>query len=94
MSSEADRRTAQEAVAAYHEAELARLVEGVGEAIDGFRSGKLDAFAVDEAFFQYSRAARELWKFCNSRSVDLTVSLIIGNRPSIDWWERGALRKR
>lgn len=94
MSSKADRRAAQEAVAAYHEAELARLVERVGEAIDGFRSGKLDAFAVDEALFQYSRAAKELWKFCNSGSVDLTVSFIMGNQPSIDWWERGAPRKR
>ena len=44
MSSKAERRAAREAVAAYHEAELAKLVERVGEAIDAFRSGQLDAF--------------------------------------------------
>ncbi len=53
------------AVAAYHEAELAVLVQRVGTAIDRFRNGELDAFDVDKVLFQYSRAAKELWKFCH-----------------------------
>lgn len=94
MSSEADRRAAREVVAAYHKAELAYLVERVGQAIDGFRSGQMDAFEVDQALFQYSRAATELWKFCNTGSAELTASLINRNEPSIDWWERGAPKRR
>ena len=93
MSSKAERRAAREAVAAYHEAELVKLVERVGEATDGFRSGQLDAFEVDQVLLQYSRAAKELWKFCNLGSVELTASLINRDEPSIDWWERGAPRR-
>lgn len=86
MSSKAERRAAREAVAVYHEAELTRLVDRVGEAIDGFRSGQLDAFEVDQVLLQYSRAAKELWKFCNLGSVELTASLITRDGPPIDWW--------
>jgi hypothetical protein len=63
MSSKSERRAAQETVAAYHEAELAGLIEYVGGAIDRFRGGELDAFDVDRVIFQFSRAAKELWKF-------------------------------
>jgi hypothetical protein len=48
----------------YHGARLGELVERVAEAIDGFRAGELDAFAIDDVIHQYHRAARELWKFC------------------------------
>lgn len=81
-------------MATYHETELARLVERVGEAINGFRTGELDAFEVDEVLFHYSRAAKELWKFCNIGSVELTASLITRDEPSVDWWERGTPRRR
>lgn len=47
-------------MAAYHESQLAALVERVGAAIDRYRDGELDAFGVDQAIFQYSRAAKEL----------------------------------
>lgn len=94
MSSKAERQAAREAVAAYHEAELAKLVERVGEAIDAFRSGQLDVFEVDRVLCQYSRAAKELWKFCDLGSIELTASLINRDGPSVDWWERGAPRRR
>lgn len=93
MSSKAERRAARGAVAAYNEAELAKLVERVGEAVDGFRTGQLDAFEVDQVLFQYSRAAKELWKFCNLGPAELTASLITSD-PPIDWWERGTPRRR
>ena len=57
----------------HHGAKLAELVVHVAEAIDRFRGGELDAFDVDEVLFQYSRAARELWKFCNVGDVELTA---------------------
>ena len=79
-------------MAAYYEAELARLVTHVAEAIDRFRSGELKAFDVDEVLFQYSRAAKELWKFCNIGNVQVTAGQLHG-APPIDWWERGTPRR-
>jgi hypothetical protein len=79
-------------VAAYHEAALGELVAHVAAAIDDFRNGDLDAFEVDRALFHYSRAAKELWKFCNMTEIEWTADLM-RESPSIDWWERGA-RKR
>lgn len=48
-----------------HESNLVGLVAHVAETTDRFRIGELDAFDVDRVLFQYSRAARELWKFCD-----------------------------
>lgn len=76
-------------MAAYHEESLGELVEHVGAAIDEFRGGDLDAFEVDRALFQYSRAVRELWKLCVMVDVELAAGLIRDHRPA-DWWERGA----
>jgi len=93
VSAKSDRHVAREAVADYHERQLAALVGRVGAAIDRFRDGELDALGVDQALFQYSRAAKELWKFCNLGDPELTAK-IMRERPAIDWWERGAPRKR
>ncbi|WP_159083590.1 hypothetical protein [Nocardioides terrigena] len=92
MSQKSDRQQARETVATYHEAELAGLVAHVAEAIDRFRSGELKAFDVDEVLFQYSRAAKELWKFCNIGNVQVTEGQLHG-APPIDWWERGTPRR-
>ena len=35
------------------------------------RSGELNAFDADQVIFQYSRAATELWKFCNLSDAEL-----------------------
>jgi len=66
---------------------LAELVEHVGRAIDRFRAGELDAFAADRVLFQYSRSAKELWKFCNLSDVEMIAQDVV-DRPSIDWWEK------
>lgn len=79
-------------VAGYHEAKLAELVAHVAEAIDRFRADELDAFRVDEVLFQYSRAAKELWKFSNIGDVEVAASQL-QQGPPIDWWERGAPRR-
>ncbi|MDN5789350.1 MAG: hypothetical protein L0H25_00580 [Micrococcales bacterium] len=89
----AERRTAREKVAAYHEEQLGRLVEHVASAIDRYRAGELDAFDVDAVTFQYSRAAKELWKFCNLTSIEIAARVIAEQLPT-DWWERGAPRER
>lgn len=93
MSSKSERRAAREAVAAYHEARLAALVHRVGEAVDRFRAEELDAFEADQVIFQYSRAAKELWKFCNLPDVEFTARMI-GDRAPADWWDRGAPSRR
>ena len=93
MSTKAERQAAREAVAAYHTARLAELIRHVGEAVDRFRAGELDAFETDQVIFQYSRAAKELWKFCNLTDVVLTAKLI-GERAPGDWWERGAPKQQ
>ena len=80
-------------VAAYHEAALFELVTHVAEAIDRFRPDELDAFDVDHVLFQYSSAARELWKFCNMTDVELTAHHLREGQ-SVDWWERGAPKER
>jgi hypothetical protein len=71
---------------------LAELVEHVGGVIDSFRAGELDAFAADRVLYQYSRSAKELWKFCNLADVEMTAQDVV-DRPPIDWWKRGALKR-
>lgn len=63
-ATKAERRAARERVSAYYEAELAKLVEHVAQAIAGYRAGELDVLDVDEVIHRYSKGTRELWKFC------------------------------
>ena len=91
MATNSERQAARDAVAAYHEARLAELVEHVGRAVDSFRAGELDAFAADRILYQYSRSAKELWRFCNLTHVEIVAQTILDGSP-IDWWERGALK--
>lgn len=80
-------------MAAYHEAQLGQLVARAGDGIDGFRTEQLDAFEVDRILFQYSRAAKELWKFATLGDAEFAANLIL-QRPPIDWWQRGAPTKQ
>lgn len=93
MSAKSDRRAARETVAAYHEEQLGELVRHVKQAAERFQAGEIDAFEVDEVVFQYSRAAKELWKFCNLGQVEFTAR-IVRDEPPGDWWDRGARRRR
>ncbi len=79
-------RAASDAVAAYHKARLAELTARPGQALDNFRPGELDAFAADHSLYQYSRSARELWKFRNLTQVEIAAQAVV-DRPTIDWWE-------
>jgi hypothetical protein len=93
VSDKSERRAARSVVAEYHQAELDGLVARVGEAIDRYRAGDLDAFDVDQVLFQYSRAAKKLWKYCNYLQVGMAAAMI-REQPPHDWWERGAPRQR
>src|SRR5215203_2181208 len=59
--SKAERRAARAAVGAYHEAELARLIEHVREGLARLDAGEIDAFELDELIHHYKRAAQKLW---------------------------------
>jgi hypothetical protein len=93
VSDKAQRRAARLAVEDYHQAQLRELVARVGQAVDRYRAGELDAFDVDQVLFQYSRAAKELWKFCNTLQVEVAAQ-VIREQPPSDWWERAAPRHR
>jgi len=93
MTRKSERAEAVERIGAYHEEQLALLLDRAGEAIRRFQAGDLDAFDADAELFQYGRAAKKLWTFCNSGEVISTAALI-AEGPVIDWWERGTFRRR
>jgi len=93
VSAKSDRRAAREAVAAYHEEQLGELVRHVKVAVQHFEAGELNAFEVDALIFQYSRAAKELWKFCSLGNIEIAARIVRDERPG-DWWDRGAPRRR
>lgn len=65
------------------------------------RAGEHDAYDVDEVLHQYSRAARELWKFCwlagagagVQRTARVLREMEAEGEP-VDWWQLGARRER
>ncbi len=63
-STKAERRAARERVSSDYDAELAKQVEQVEQAIARYRVGQIDVRDVDEVIRRYTKAARELWKFC------------------------------
>ena len=101
MATNAERRAARERVSAYHQAQLAKLLNHVGAAIDHYRTGEIDAYAVDEKIHHYHRAATELWKICFAHGggthaefiADLLDRMTADAEP-IDWWERATPRRR
>ena len=94
VGSKTERQAARALVAVYHEARLADLIEHVAEALDRYRVGEVDAYAVDETIHQYHRAAQELWKFCwcggvgaNMEIVARTLEQLTEAGEPVDWWE-------
>jgi hypothetical protein len=95
VGTKAERRAARERVGAYHEAQLVELIEYISAAVDRYRIGEIDAYAVDETIHHYYRAARELWKFCWSGGVGTHIEMIAHlldrmatDGETINWWER------
>jgi hypothetical protein len=98
MGTTAQRRAARERVAAYHEEQLGTLIARVAGVIDRYRAGEVDAFAVDETIHQYHRATQRLWAFCwaagSGAHVEFVADTIDRLPEPIDWWQRGAPRRR
>jgi hypothetical protein len=90
--SKAERRAARAAVGAYHEAELARLLEHVREGLARYDAGEIDAFELDDLIRHYKRATQKLWSFCNGgRSQIYSTAKMLewqheeGELPN--WWD-------
>jgi hypothetical protein len=95
VGSKTERQAARALVAAYHEARLADLIEHVADELDRYRTGEVDAYAVDETIHQYHKAAQELWKFCWSGGVGANIEIVARTLEqlteageTVDWWER------
>ena len=93
MSTPPAPRSARDQVTQYHQAKLDELLGHVEDAVHAWRAGEVDAFETDQVIHRYSRAAKELWKFCNLADADFTAPLI-ADRDPIDWWEPAAPRRR
>jgi hypothetical protein len=100
-ATKAERRAARERVSAYFELELAKLVEHVENAISRYRAGEIDVHDVDAVIHRYSRAARELWKFCWSRGsgshavfVARALEMWAAEADEVDWWEEAERSRR
>ena len=94
----ATRQAARELIAAYHQAELRKLLERVRTGFDQLDAGTIDEFELDDLIHHYKRAANELWKFCGSSGGQwlqavsaLAYAREHGDEP--DWWTIGAPRR-
>lgn len=101
MGTNAERRAARDRVDTYHQQCLAELIEHVAVAVDRHRAQDLDVYAVDDVIHQYHLATQELWQFCwtggGGTHFELVADLIqrqADEGPTVDWWIRGAPRRR
>lgn len=99
-TTKAERRAARERVSGYYEVELAKLVEHVENAIARYRAGEIDIRDVDDLIHRYSKAARELWKFCWSTGsgshvllVARTIELWVAEAEQVNWWQEAERRR-
>jgi hypothetical protein len=96
--SKAERRAARAAVGAYHEAELARLIDHVREGLERYDAGELDAFELDELIHHYKRATQKLWSFCTGSGAHVygtarTLEWLRQQGELPDWWEQATPRR-
>ena len=96
--SKAERRAARVAVGAYHEAELARLIDHVRDGLARYDAGELDAFELDELIHHYTRATQKLWSFCvgggsHVYSAARTLEWLRDQGELPDWWEQATPRR-
>src|SRR5919109_5267713 len=96
--SKAERRAARAAVGAYHEAELARLLERVREGLARYDAGEIDAFELDDLIHHYKRAAQKPWTFCTGGGAQVystarTLEWLRDQGELPDWWEQATPRR-
>ena len=94
----AHRRADRALIAAYHEAQLANLLERVRAGFAAYDAGQLDAFGLDDIIHRYKRAASKLWSFCvgTGSQVEMAIRPLEwlraeGNEPG--WWEEADLSR-
>jgi len=96
--SKAERGAARAAVGAYHEGELARLLEYVREGLERYDAGEIDAFEFDELIHHYKRATQKLWSFCvgggaHVYSTARTLEWLREQGELPNWWEQATSRR-
>jgi hypothetical protein len=62
-------------VSAYHAAALHELFAPVTDALEQLARGEIDPFEVDAVIFQYSRAAKDLWKHCSASGQEARAAI-------------------
>ena len=95
----AERRAARVEIGAYHEAEMAELIDHVREALGRYDAGQIDVFELDDVIHQYKRATQELWKFCvggggHVLTAARTLEWLKSEGSLPNWWEAGRPRRR
>jgi hypothetical protein len=99
VGTKAERRAAQERVSAYHQSQLAELLSHIAAAIDRYRIGEIDAYAVDETIYPLSPCCRGtleiLFRPRRGTHAEFIAGLLermTADAEPIDWWERAAPR--
>lgn len=95
----AKRRSDRALVAAYHEAELIKLLDRVRAGFAALDAKTIDAFELDDIIHQYKRATVELWKFCSATGSATALAARAIEQARLDgemwdWWQAGAPRRR
>ena len=86
---------AAERVGVYHRTELRSLLEHVRNGFERRDRGEIDEFELDDLIYQYKRAAKDLWVFCNiarEEQVDHAISAMEERGDRRDWWHDAAPR--
>jgi hypothetical protein len=96
--SKVERRAARAAVGAYHETELARLLEHVRKGLERYGAGEIDAFELDELIHHYNRATQKLWTFCTGGGAHVystarTLDWLRDQGELPDWWQQATPRR-
>jgi hypothetical protein len=91
-------RGARATVVAYHETELARLIEHVREGLARYDAGDIDAFELDELIHHYKRASQKLWTFCTgggaqTHATARTIGRLHEQGELPEWWEQATPRR-
>ena len=99
LNDKAKRRAGTAALAAYHKAQLAGLLERVRDGFHDYDAGRLDEFGLDELIHHYTEANQLLWSFCSVSGGRVSQQMAIlelerqdGNEP--DWWDAAEQRLR
>ena len=87
-------------IGTYHEQQLRLLLERVRDGLARMDRGEIDPFELDDVIYHYTKAARELWKFCGSsgggwEAAARTLQYLSEQGEELpDWWAAAERRRR